>query len=142
MVNSIAADIYESLKQNGDIKQVLSSVFNREKRQSVLQNLADSLMLKQSIGSVKTSEREDSGLYSGAEETNDYYSSSCQVENKHVQLQQEDSTVESYEDFVANLPLPVAEFSKETVREGFQMFYQCFFYEHFSFWSDCRSSLL
>ena len=111
MVNSIAADIYESLKQNGDIKQVLSSVFNREKRQSVLQNLADSLMIK-SMG-VKSRGR-DSGLYSGAEENsneNCHYSSTCSVENKQFK-----NEVESYEEFVANLPLPVAEFNKETVR--------------------------
>ena len=53
--------------------------------------------------------------------TNDnyVYSSSCHVENKHfenVNTTEEntktDKVIESYEDFVANLPLPVAEFNK------------------------------
>ena len=52
--------------------------------------------------------------------TNDcVYSSSCHVENKHfenVNATEEntktDKVIESYEDFVANLPLPVAEFNK------------------------------
>ena len=52
--------------------------------------------------------------------TNDcVYSSSCHVENKHFENVEETNTttktVESYEDFIANLPLPVTEFNK-TVR--------------------------
>ena len=46
LVTSIAADIYENLKQNGDIRDVLNSVFNKQKRGNILQNLADSLVLR------------------------------------------------------------------------------------------------
>ena len=54
--------------------------------------------------------------------TNDcVYSSSCHVENKHFENVEETNTktVESYEDFIANLPLPVTEFNK-TVRKVFR----------------------
>ena len=75
--------------------------------------------------STKKTERGDSGLYSEDTivSTNDcVYSSSCHVENKHFENVEEntktDKVVESYESFVANLPLPVAEFNK-TVRNHF-----------------------
>ena len=63
--------------------------------------------------------------------TNDcVYSSSCHVENKHFENVEETNTktVESYEDFIANLPLPVTEFNK-TVRKDFR------------YLSNCRQSL-
>ncbi len=74
--------------------------------------------------STKKSERGDSGLYSEDTivSTNDcVYSSSCHVENKHFENVEETNTktVESYEDFIANLPLPVTEFNK-TVRKVFR----------------------
>ena len=75
--------------------------------------------------STKKTERGDSGLYSEDTivSTNDcVYSSSCHVENKHFENVEEntktDKVIESYESFVANLPLPVAEFNK-TVRNHF-----------------------
>ena len=74
--------------------------------------------------STKKNERGDSGLYSEDTivSTNDcVYSSSCHVENKHFENVEETNTktVESYEDFIANLPLPVTEFNK-TVRKVFR----------------------
>ncbi len=63
--------------------------------------------------SGRISERADSGLYS---EDNDYtYTSSCQVESKHFKNVPQTSAAfveSSYEAFVANLPLPVAEMNK------------------------------
>jgi hypothetical protein len=59
--------------------------------------------------------------------TNDcVYSSSCHVENKHFENVEETNTktVESYEDFIANLPLPVTEFNK-TVRNVFRCLLNC-----------------
>ena len=59
--------------------------------------------------------------------TNDcVYSSSCHVENKHFENVEETNTktVESYEDFIANLPLPVTEFNK-TVRKVFRCLSNC-----------------
>ena len=42
------------------------------------------------------------------------YTSSCIVENKHFEV--EENKVESYEDFIANLPLPIEELNHKTVR--------------------------
>ena len=96
MVNSIASNIYETLRQNGDVKEVLNSIFAKDNGSMVL-NLAESFKSR------------DSGLFSAAEDSsNDVYT--CHVESKNFK-----NFEESYEDFVANLPLPVAEFSK-TVR--------------------------
>ena len=79
--------------------------------------------------STKKNERGDSGLYSEDTivSTNDcVYSSSCHVENKHFENVEETNTktVESYEDFIANLPLPVTEFNK-TVRKVFRCLLNC-----------------
>ena len=43
------------------------------------------------------------------------YTSSCIVENKHFEV--EENKVESYEDFIANLPLPIEELNHKTVRK-------------------------
>ena len=46
MVNSIASNIYENLKQNGDVKDILSLVLKKDKRGNMLQDLADSMVLR------------------------------------------------------------------------------------------------
>jgi hypothetical protein len=45
-VTSIASNIYENLKQNGDVKDILSLVFEKNKRDNMLQNLADTMVLR------------------------------------------------------------------------------------------------
>ena len=46
LVNSIASNIYENLKQNGDVKQILNLVLKKDKRGDMLQDLADSMVLR------------------------------------------------------------------------------------------------
>ena len=46
LVTSIASNIYENLKQNGDVKDILSLVFEKNKRDNMLQNLADTMVLR------------------------------------------------------------------------------------------------
>ena len=130
LVNSIAQNIFESLKKNEDLKKVLSSMFQNDS------TLADSLqenfhfrgkkapapnletktehLKKCTLFLVKSSEkteeeRVDSGLYSEDCNTNDaVYSSSCHVENKHFK-NSGNEVDKSYEEFVADIPLTVAE---------------------------------
>ena len=66
---------------------------------------------------VAKPERGDSGLYSEESNSNNecVYTSSCSVENKHFEVEILNK-VESYEDFVSNLPLPVEELNHKTVR--------------------------
>ena len=66
---------------------------------------------------VAKPERGDSGLYSEESNSNNecIYTSSCSVENKHFEVEILNK-VESYEDFVSNLPLPVEELNHKTVR--------------------------
>ena len=76
---------------------------------------------------VAKPERGDSGLYSEESNSNNecVYTSSCSVENKHFEVEILNK-VESYEDFVSNLPLPVEELNHKTVRnlESFIKFFQ------------------
>ena len=137
LVKNIAENIFESLKKNADLKHVLSSMF--------LQNdstLADSLQenfnfrgktpaylgQKQTqkvhlflVKSSEKTERVDSGLYSEDCNTNDaVYSSSCHVENKHFKNSgNDDSTTDkSYEEFVADIPLTVAEINVRSLQNS------------------------
>ena len=101
-------------------------------------------VLKKSLIILAKPDRGDSGLYSEESTltSNDcVYTSSCHVENKHFEIESDQNetqeqtnddkhieetnhqeVVESYEEFLSNLPLPIEEINHKTVRIYYLIF--------------------